>query len=110
MIQLPTQITSMLGAGRFDEDVAAAKAYDKAAVFLYGSNAITNFGLEACQVDPTEVGQPSQLQLCSCSSFAFTQMEEISCRLGSLLPSTPVFIYVLLKYLAYRHSRCVCCD
>lgn len=42
-------------AGRFEDDVAAAKAYDKAAVYLYGSNAITNFGLEACQVDPTEV-------------------------------------------------------
>jgi hypothetical protein len=43
--------------GRFEDDITAAKAYDKAAVYLYGSNAITNFGLEACQVDPTEVGQ-----------------------------------------------------
>lgn len=54
--QGPTPTTcSFLSAGRFEDDVAAAKAYDKAAVYLYGSNAITNFGLEACQVDPTEV-------------------------------------------------------
>lgn len=26
--------------GRFDDDVTAAKAYDKAAVYLYGSNAM----------------------------------------------------------------------
>eukprot|EP00775_Hariotina_reticulata_P002096 gene2096-2414_t len=41
--------------GRFEDDVAAAKAYDKAAVYLYGANAITNFGIQACQEDPTEV-------------------------------------------------------
>lgn len=41
---------------RFQDAVAAAKAYDKAAVYLYGANAITNFGLEACLADPTEVG------------------------------------------------------
>jgi hypothetical protein len=33
---------------RFEEAIAAAKAYDKAAVYLYGASAITNFGLEAC--------------------------------------------------------------
>jgi hypothetical protein len=42
-------------AGRFEEEVAAAKAYDKAAVHLYGRNACTNFGLEACHHDNTEV-------------------------------------------------------
>lgn len=42
-------------AGRYADDVAAAKAYDKAAVYLYGSQAITNFGLQACLEDPTPV-------------------------------------------------------
>lgn len=41
--------------GRFEDDISAAKAYDKAAVYLYGANAITNFGLEAVQADPAEV-------------------------------------------------------
>jgi hypothetical protein len=36
------------GTNRFEEAIAAAKAYDKAAVYLYGASAITNFGLEAC--------------------------------------------------------------
>lgn len=54
--QLPHNpcIRGML-AGRFEDDITAAKAYDKAAVYLYGVNAITNFGLEACQADTTEV-------------------------------------------------------
>ncbi|WIA42176.1 hypothetical protein OEZ86_009440 [Tetradesmus obliquus] len=42
--------------GRFEDAITAARAYDKAAVYLYGASAITNFGLEACLADPTEVG------------------------------------------------------
>jgi hypothetical protein len=42
-------------AGRYEDEVLAARAYDKAAVWLYGARAITNFGLEACLLDPTEV-------------------------------------------------------
>jgi hypothetical protein len=59
MLQLFTQNlphqtpNALLGAvsavnNRFEEAIAAAKAYDKAAVYLYGASAITNFGLEAC--------------------------------------------------------------
>uniref|UniRef100_A0A383WET2 AP2/ERF domain-containing protein n=1 Tax=Tetradesmus obliquus TaxID=3088 RepID=A0A383WET2_TETOB len=41
--------------GRYEDEGEAAKAYDKAAVFLYGAGAVTNFGLVACLEDPTEV-------------------------------------------------------
>lgn len=46
-------------AGRYEDEVTAAKAYDKAVVCLYGGNAITNFGLEQCLADPTEVQYPT---------------------------------------------------
>lgn len=45
----------LLHAGRYEDDISAAKAYDKAAVYLYGANAITNFGLSQVAEDPTEV-------------------------------------------------------
>ncbi|WIA43767.1 hypothetical protein OEZ86_010190 [Tetradesmus obliquus] len=44
-----------LHVGWYYDRMAAAKAYDKAAVFLYGASAITNFGIAACQEDPTQV-------------------------------------------------------
>jgi hypothetical protein len=44
-----------LGAGRYEDDITAGKAYDKAAVYLYGANAITNFGHSLVAEDPTEV-------------------------------------------------------
>ncbi|KAF6260191.1 hypothetical protein COO60DRAFT_914794 [Scenedesmus sp. NREL 46B-D3] len=40
--------------GRYEDEASAAGAYDKAAVFLYGTSAITNFGLDSCLKDPTE--------------------------------------------------------
>jgi hypothetical protein len=45
----------LLLTGRYEDDITAAKAYDKAAVYLYGANAITNFGLSQVVDDPTEV-------------------------------------------------------
>jgi hypothetical protein len=45
----------LLPTGRYEDDITAAKAYDKAAVYLYGANAITNFGLSQVAEDPTEV-------------------------------------------------------
>lgn len=39
---------------RFEDAITAAKAYDKAAVYLYGASAITNFGLEACLAGGSE--------------------------------------------------------
>lgn len=41
--------------GRFKDDVAAARAYDKAAVYLYGSKAVLNFTMAECLADPSEV-------------------------------------------------------
>ncbi|KAF8057657.1 CRL5 [Scenedesmus sp. PABB004] len=41
--------------GRFKSDTAAARAYDKAAVYLYGAKAILNFSLEETLADPLEV-------------------------------------------------------
>jgi hypothetical protein len=35
--------------------VAAARAYDKAAYYLYGHKAILNFGFEDVESDPTPV-------------------------------------------------------
>eukprot|EP00878_Enallax_costatus_P000920 GHUV01001050.1.p1 GENE.GHUV01001050.1~~GHUV01001050.1.p1 ORF type:complete len:558 (+),score=158.89 GHUV01001050.1:159-1676(+) len=52
--------------GRFDDDITAARAYDKAAVYLYGTNAITNFPLEVCLADHTEV-----------SGFIILAMEQV---------------------------------
>jgi hypothetical protein len=48
-------IDAVAVAGRFEDEIEAAKAYDKAAAHLYGRNACTNFGLEACYHDNTEV-------------------------------------------------------
>lgn len=45
----------LLAAGRYDNEITAAKAYDKAAVYLYGANAITNTGLSQVAEDPSEV-------------------------------------------------------
>jgi hypothetical protein len=57
----------MLCAGRYADEFSAAKAYDKAAVYLYSRSAITNFGLEACKADcTTEVGP-----CCECSRAGF---------------------------------------
>lgn len=50
-----THPTSPLISGRYTDEVEAAKAYDKAAYYLYGDAAITNFGLEAVRKDTTEV-------------------------------------------------------
>jgi hypothetical protein len=48
-------LASLLLAGRYEDELTAAKAYDKAAMYLYGSNAVTNFGLQECLQDTTEV-------------------------------------------------------
>lgn len=48
--------THVHAACRFQDAITAAKAYDKAAVYLYGVSAITNFGIDACLSDPTGVG------------------------------------------------------
>jgi hypothetical protein len=45
----------LLSAGRYEDELTAAKAYDKAAVYLYGSSANTNFELLECLQDTTEV-------------------------------------------------------
>jgi hypothetical protein len=45
----------LLSAGRYEDELTAAKAYDKAAVYLYVSSANTNFGLLECLQDTTEV-------------------------------------------------------
>jgi hypothetical protein len=50
-------------SGRYEDDVTAAKAYDKAAVYLYGANAITNFGLAQVAEDPTEVRHLRSVQI-----------------------------------------------
>jgi hypothetical protein len=42
-------------AGFYHNQEAGAMAYDKAALYLYGGRAITNFGVAACLEDPTEV-------------------------------------------------------
>jgi hypothetical protein len=58
-------------AGRYSDDIAAATAYDKAAMYLYGRNAITNFGLDACQKDQTEVSiQATLIRLQKAHRFA----------------------------------------
>ncbi|WIA42800.1 hypothetical protein OEZ86_008737 [Tetradesmus obliquus] len=41
--------------GRYRDDVTAARAYDKAAVYLYGSKAILNFSMAECLADPSEI-------------------------------------------------------
>ncbi|WIA23314.1 hypothetical protein OEZ85_000081 [Tetradesmus obliquus] len=45
----------MRHVGFYPSKEEAAMAHDKAAVFLHGSKAVTNFGLAACLEDPTEV-------------------------------------------------------
>jgi hypothetical protein len=37
--------------GRFKTAELAARAYDRAAVFVYGGHAVTNFGINAAQID-----------------------------------------------------------
>jgi hypothetical protein len=83
--QAPTALSAVT---RFEEAIAAAKAYDKAAVYLYGASAITNFGLEAClagkyreegdKTDPTQALWHKQLhqQPGSCVQIA----EMATCR------------------------------
>lgn len=69
-------------SGRFEDDVTAARAYDKAAVYLYGMNAITNFPLEACLADHTEVRQSVML----CEVFhAHRAIDEILAHRGNLV-------------------------
>lgn len=61
----------MLCAGRYTDEFSAVKAYDKAAVYLYGRSAITNFGLEACKADcTTEVGPCCMFKGWVCPCFA----------------------------------------
>lgn len=52
----------------------AAKAYDKAALYLYGDKAITNFGLQACQQDTTEV---LACETCTCSNVHVQHRDEL---------------------------------
>jgi hypothetical protein len=41
--------------GRYKDETAAARAYDNAALFLYGGKAILNFTMEDCLADTSEV-------------------------------------------------------
>lgn len=61
-------VLAHVAPGRYEDDLTAAKAYDKSAYYLYGANAITNFGLEACLADITEVGPLWHNQL-ACAKF-----------------------------------------
>jgi hypothetical protein len=41
--------------GRYYSEVEAARAFDRAALCIYGEMAITNFGLDAARADPSPV-------------------------------------------------------
>jgi hypothetical protein len=41
--------------GRYYNEVEAARAFDRAALCIYGEMAITNFGLDAARADPAPV-------------------------------------------------------
>ncbi|WIA34438.1 hypothetical protein OEZ86_012772 [Tetradesmus obliquus] len=94
--------------GRYEDDISAAKAYDKAAVYLYGANAITNFGLYQVAEDPTEVsafivlakeqadqeqavrGQQQRLHACTADSHLVKAAQQ-------LLPGSPLMPSNLLQ-------------
>jgi hypothetical protein len=53
--------------GRYRDDVTAARAYDKAAVYLYGSKAILNFSMEV-SLPATVASHACSLLLCTALS------------------------------------------
>jgi hypothetical protein len=63
VVDFALSLNLFAGHYQIEEELLAARAYDKASMWLYGARAITNFGLEACQLDPTEVSTAPALHL-----------------------------------------------